>query len=129
MAILDWKDAYRTGSRSIDFEHQNLIVAINDLYEHAVSGGRGSIAKALAEIHVLIEGHFALEEKIMRDQHYPAYIDHKKDHDRLLEEILDIMDDAEIEDPNATGPRLAERMGAWFGTHFATFDRDLHGQV
>lgn len=127
--MLDWKDDYRTGSDSIDYEHETLIVAINHLYYQAISSGGDKIIPALGEIHALIEAHFALEEKIMRDQNYPGYADHKQDHDRLLDEILDIMDDAEAENLMAAGPRLAERLGAWFGIHFSTFDRQLHGQV
>ncbi|MBT3237294.1 MAG: hemerythrin family protein [Rhodospirillaceae bacterium] len=129
MTIIEWKDDYKTGFKSIDYEHETLIVAINGLYEHAAANDNKKIAAALGEIHILIESHFALEEKVMRDQNYPDYVGHKNDHDRLLDEILDIMDAAEVEDPDATGTRLGERLSNWFGTHFSTYDRDLHGKL
>ncbi|MHA1597272.1 MAG: bacteriohemerythrin [Alphaproteobacteria bacterium] len=129
MAMIEWKDSYRTGFKSIDYEHETLIAAINDLYEHAAAGVGDGIAPALSQIHTLIEAHFALEEKVMRDQAYPDYTGHKIDHDRLLDEILDIMDDARVEDPAATGPRLGDRLTEWFGNHFSTYDRELHGRL
>ncbi|MBL6931679.1 MAG: hemerythrin family protein [Rhodospirillales bacterium] len=125
MALLEWKDDYRTGFRSIDFEHQTMISSINQVFEDG-TGEKETLLAALGEIHALIEAHFALEEKIMRDQHYPAYIPHKQDHERLLDEILDIMDTVEKKGELDTASALSERLSAWFGIHFASFDKDLH---
>jgi len=125
MALLEWKDEYRTGFRSIDYEHQTLILTINRIFKDS-SGEQENLLAALAEIHALIEAHFALEEKIMRDQRYPAFIPHKQDHDRLLDEILDIMDAVEKNGELNTASALGERMSAWFAIHFATLDKDLH---
>ena len=125
MALLEWKDDYRTGFRSIDFEHHTMISSINQVFEDG-TGEKETLLAALGEIHALIEAHFALEEKIMRDQHYPAYIPHKQDHERLLDEILDIMDTVEKKGELDTASALSERLSAWFGIHFASFDKDLH---
>ena len=48
--------------------------------------------RRLSEIHVLIESHFALEERIMREEGFSRFNEHKADHSILLDEILDIMD-------------------------------------
>jgi hemerythrin-like metal-binding protein len=128
MALLEWKADYRTGFRSIDYEHQNLIESINRIFKDG-DGERESLLAALAEIHALIEAHFALEEKIMRDQHYPAYITHKQDHERLLDEILDIMEAVEKHGQLDTALTLGERLSAWFGIHFASLDKDLHTMI
>ncbi|NQV47316.1 MAG: hemerythrin family protein [Rhodospirillaceae bacterium] len=125
MALLEWKDSYRTGIGSIDYEHENLISAINALYGEAEgSADDQKLSRAIGEIHALIEAHFALEEKIMRDQKYPAYTEHKRDHDRLLDEILDIMD--VVETDKGAAASLGDNLHTWFGTHFSTLDRDLH---
>mgnify|MGYP002725586682 CR=1 FL=1 len=125
MSLLQWKDEFQTGFRSIDFEHQNLISSINQIFEDG-SGDKEKLLAALGEIHALVESHFALEEKIMRDQKYPAYLEHKNDHERLLDEILDIMDAVEKEGELDTEAALRERLGGWFSNHFATLDKDLH---
>jgi len=130
MALLQWKDEYRTGHASIDYEHEHLISSINVLYGEA-EGGAGTDAAlvALGEIHALIEAHFALEEKIMRDHRYADYIAHKDDHDRLLDDIRDIMDDVQRQGGGVPGVELGRRLSGWFGAHFATLDKDLHSKL
>lgn len=128
MALLEWKDDYRTGVRSIDYEHQNLIESINRIFKDG-DGEHETLLAALAEIHALIEAHFALEEKIMRDQRYPAYIPHKQDHERLLDEILDIMEAVEKHGQLDMALTFGERLSAWFGVHFASLDKDLHKMI
>jgi len=128
MTLLDWKDDFKTGFISIDYEHQELISAINRIFENGVDA-QESLLASLSEIHAQIEAHFALEEKIMRDQHYPAYIPHKQDHERLLDEILDIMDAVEKNGELDTARTLGERLTTWFGVHFATLDKDLHSII
>jgi hemerythrin len=125
MTLLEWKDEYRTGFSSIDYEHQTMIESINQIFKDS-GGDKETLLAALGEIQALIEAHFALEEKIMRDQRYAAYIPHKQDHERLLDEILDIMDAVEKNGENDTANALGERLSAWFGIHFASFDKDLH---
>ncbi len=128
MTLLQWKDEYRTGFSSIDYEHQGLINAINEIF--AGSGSeQEEVLTALGEIHAMVEAHFALEEQIMRDRQYPAYVSHKQDHDRLLDEILDIMDAVEKDGTLDTSAALSERLGAWFSVHFATLDRELHTMI
>ena len=126
MALLEWKDNYATGIASIDYEHEQLIVTINSMFEQT---NKASLIQTLGEIHALVEAHFALEEKIMRDNRYPDYVAHKKDHDRLLDDIRDIMDDVDMGHEADTGVNLQDRMQSWFGNHFATLDRDLHTKL
>ena len=130
MALIQWQDNFRTGFSSVDYEHQNLIALINELHDRIpYDGSVDDIHFLLGEIHALIEAHFALEEKIMRDVRYPHYRPHKDDHDRLLDDIRDIMDDV-ADDPDFDHRQaLGERVNAWFGNHFATHDRKLHSLV
>jgi len=50
---------------------------------------------------------------------------HKNDHERLLDEIRDIMEDFEASDRFDEG-KLAQRLDAWFSRHFETHDARLH---
>lgn len=126
MATLTWEDDFSCGVASIDHEHRELVEVINDLMARMTDNGtEDEIAYSLGEIHGQIESHFALEEKLMRDAAYANYGPHKADHDRLLDDIRDIMEDAET---NLGGVRdsLAQRLHDWFSGHFRTMDRDLH---
>jgi hemerythrin-like metal-binding protein len=123
MALIDWDERFRVGIAAVDHEHRELIGLINAVHERLGSGY--SVADFLGEIYTRISAHFALEEKIMRARNYDQYADHKTDHERLLDEIRDIMDDYEdkriYRDEILTG-----RLRDWFGDHFRTRDARLH---
>ncbi|MBL6957783.1 MAG: hemerythrin family protein [Rhodospirillales bacterium] len=127
MTLIAWKDEYRTGFSSIDFEHQTMINSINLLYDKITDNcPQETIDESLGVIHALIEGHFALEEKIMQDMAYPGYFQHKEDHDNLLEVIRDIMEQA-ADDPDQTfRVGLPLKLDDWFSIHFKTHDRKFH---
>lgn len=130
MALIQWQDNFRTGFSSVDYEHETLIGVINELHDRITDGCPiDDVHFLLGEIHALIEAHFALEEKVMRDVRYPHYRSHKDDHDRLLDDIREIMDGA-VDDPDFDHRKaLAERVNDWFGNHFGTHDRKLHSLV
>lgn len=126
MTLLAWRDEYRIGIAEVDHEHRELIDLINEV--HAALGGDRSAARIedfLGEIYARISAHFALEEKDMSAHRYPELSQHKADHERLLDDIRDIMDEHDasgVLDDQAFSNRLA----AWFGDHFKTFDARLH---
>lgn len=123
MALIDWDERFCVGIASVDHEHREMIRLINDLHEHF--GGSDSVIEFLGEIYTRISAHFALEEKVMRERQYDQYADHKADHERLLDEIRDIMDD--VEDRGSYQESvLADRLRSWFGDHFRTRDARLH---
>jgi hemerythrin len=82
----------------------------------------------LGEIHAGIAAHFALEERLMRAAGYAEYAAHKDDHERLLEQILDLMD-VYAADPEQGSRLLSEQLSDWFSRHFASFDARMHGKL
>ena len=61
----------------------------------------------------------------MRERGYDQLMQHKNDHERLLDEIRDIMEDYEVTDL-FDEQLLAQRLDAWFSRHFETHDARLH---
>jgi hemerythrin-like metal-binding protein len=83
------------------------------------------VVESLGDIYAHIAAHFALEEKMMRRSRYPAYSEHKQDHEALLDDLRDIMD--EIEDGGTFDQaRLSNDLRRWFSEHFQTHDARLH---
>ncbi len=129
MNLIEWKEEFSVGVPSIDHEHQQLIELINQLNEMAQAGrGFDSAIEALGEINVQISAHFALEEKIMRDMRYDAYDDHKADHEELLDELREIMDEVDG-DGGYDESRLGGELNRWFSEHFRTHDARLHRKI
>ena len=127
--LLTWKPEYSLGIGSVDHEHQEMITMINDCHRHIEDNANPeTIEQYLGEIYVSIGAHFALEESIMSRAGYSEYEAHKQDHELLLDEIRDLMDNY-AEDPVSGRSELQARLSDWFGRHFATFDARLHEQL
>jgi hemerythrin len=129
MVLIEWREEFAVGVPEVDYEHGELIALINELDANLERGGLESGVEAfLGEIYARISAHFALEEKIMRERRYDGYVEHKEDHERLLDDIRDIMDDYQNGHP-FDRKVLAERLGSWFGVHFRTLDARFHKKL
>lgn len=124
--LIEWRDEFSVGVPEVDYEHQELVRLINELFTHISTQGQGpEVLGYLGEIYARISAHFALEEKVMRAHDYDHYQAHKQDHEILLDELRDIMDDYEMgKSPGIE--QLAEKLTAWFVEHFKKQDARLH---
>ena len=103
-----------------------MINSLHDAMEKGAS--RDAIVDALGEIYAQISAHFALEEKFMRESRYMAYAEHKEDHEILLDDLRDIMDQVE-DDGTYNENQLSSDLSYWFSEHFRTHDARLHGHA
>lgn len=127
MALIEWRDEFETGISDVDHEHKELVDLINRLHDQL--GGDadpGTVGAFLGEVFARISAHFALEETVMRKHGYDEYDAHKQDHEKLLDDIRDIMDDFEAGDYVAYNEALASAVRDWFINHFKTKDARLH---
>ncbi len=128
--LIAWRAAFETGIADVDHEHRQLVELINALaLQVAGAGDAAQIQAFLGEVFAKIAAHFALEESIMRGQNYDAYAAHKAEHERLLDEIRDIMDavsDGSLADYRGV---LAATVRDWFVGHFQTMDARLHKRL
>lgn len=127
MAFIEWKDEFKVGIASVDYEHEQLIALLNELHG-AIEGSadKEAVSRFLGEVYAKIAAHFALEEQVMREQRYDQLEDHKADHERLLDEIRDIMDRHEADAYYDYADDLASHLRDWFAEHFKTKDARLH---
>jgi hemerythrin len=126
MSVLQWREEFSVGIEEVDHEHRELIELIRGLQEDLLQGAdTDKVIEVLGEIFAQISAHFALEEKMMRRTQYPAYADHKEDHETLLDDLRDIMDDVE-DDGVLDESQLTDDLDRWFSDHFKTHDAKLH---
>jgi hemerythrin len=126
MGLLHWDKRYSIGIEAVDHEHRELVDLINRLYEEArARGSKVAVLGFFGDLFKAISAHFALEERVMRERGYDQLMQHKNDHERLLDEIRDIMEDYETTDL-FDEQLLAQRLDAWFSRHFETHDARLH---
>ena len=126
MSLINWKDEFNLGIAEVDYEHRELIELINALHDRMKQGaGHDEVVAALGEIYAQIAAHFALEEKMMRETRYMAYAEHKQDHETLLDDLRDLMDEVE-DDGSFDEVQLSVDLERWFSDHFQTHDAQLH---
>lgn len=126
MGLLHWEKRYSVGIEAVDHEHRELVELINRLHEEAkAQGSKVAVLGFFGDLYKAISAHFALEERFMREKGYDQLRLHKADHERLLDEVRDIMEDYEVNDLFEER-LLAQRLDAWFSRHFESHDARLH---
>ena len=127
MALIEWREEFKVGVASVDYEHESMIALINELHAKlAEDADKETVLDFLGEILAKISAHFALEEQTMRERRYDQYEDHKADHEQLLDDIRDIMDRFESGAEADYEETLAAELRDWFANHFKTKDARLH---
>ena len=127
MPLLQWKPQYSVGIAAVDHEHRELIDLINTLYDQLTEGrSKVTVEAFFGDLFKGISAHFALEERFMSERRYDQLAEHKGDHERLLDQIRDIMDDYESGHDRAYRLRLGPQLDRWFTRHFQTMDAALH---
>ncbi len=61
----------------------------------------------------------------MRNARYPLYEEHKEDHELLLDDLREIMDEVEA-DGSFDAVALSDDLNRWFSDHFHTHDAKLY---
>lgn len=127
---IEWKPGYEIGIAEIDHEHREFIKRLNRFFATAAKGATDDGAiNELGEVYAWISAHFALEETIMRTHDYDQFQDHKDDHERLLDDIRDIMEACQASLTPNMDNSLQRRLEDWFVGHFKTKDSRLHKMI
>lgn len=86
MSQIEWHDAYLLGYGPIDEDHKLLISIMSDL-ERAIEAGDVARCETLTEtLMTATQLHFANEEELLREQHYPGLANHAAYHHQMLVE-------------------------------------------
>ncbi len=124
---IKWTDNFSIGVASVDQEHRELVSLVNSVIT-AMEGDESTdtVLDGLGEVYAKIAAHFALEELLMRRESYRDYMLHKEDHERLLDEIRDLMDVYEDGSYHDNRDEFIDEIAEWFVRHFSTMDAKLH---
>jgi hemerythrin len=88
---MTWNKQLSVGVQVLDDDHKKLVGMINELYD-AVQAGRGkeSLGKILDGLIEYVKTHFAREEQFFAQTNYPDTAAHKKEHDELTKQVLEV---------------------------------------
>lgn len=90
MGFTEWNPRFSVNNPEMDEQHKAIFGLVNILHEGIAT--RKTIDRLGGTIQELIdytERHFAEEEHLMRQYHYPDYERHKLAHEQLLGQVLE----------------------------------------
>lgn len=91
MALITWSDSYGVKVKQFDDQHKKLINMVNDLHDAMrVGKGKEVLEKIMAGLIQYTNTHFADEERLMKLLGYPGYERHKKEHNLLVMQVIDV---------------------------------------
>ena len=129
--LLEWNDDYLVGMDELDTEHRNLINRLNELHEklYRRQGDNSMIEDNLRDIHDRIQQHFEMEESMMRDEDYPDYVQHKKEHDAFLHRVDNIITKYRTSPGYSFKDALEDILQHWIKNHIASSDHELASYI
>jgi len=123
MSFIQWKDSMAVEIDEIDTQHMQLVQLINDLYS-ALSLGKGKqqLNEIFDELFDYAKTHFFSEEKLMFVHGYNGYEEHKKEHERFVDEIKKYKGKFESGD-SKTSIEVAQFLKDWLINHIMKTDQ------
>jgi len=88
--LFPWSSTYSVNIGVVDSQHKVLVDLINELHQAMITRtGKEHLGKILSNLVKYTQGHFKAEEGILQLNQYPDFINHKAEHDRFTQTILD----------------------------------------
>ncbi|KAF0118367.1 MAG: hemerythrin family protein [Rhodospirillaceae bacterium] len=91
MSLMTWNDSLSVGITVIDDDHKKLVAMVNDLYDSMQVGrskeATGRVLQGLIDYTLT---HFAREERFFAETGYPASTTHKREHEDLTRQVIDV---------------------------------------
>jgi len=124
MPLMTWNDKMSVGVALLDNDHKKLVGMLNQLFDAINSGqGKESLGHILDGLVDYTKIHFANEEKLFAQTGYPEAVAHKKEHDTLTQQVLDVQKKYKA---GATGTLSLEVMNflkTWLVNHIQGNDK------
>ena len=86
MSLMTWNENLAVNIAEVDQQHQELFQLVNGVHE-SLSGDRAVLGEKLNGLVQFVLNHFATEEKLMIENEYPNYAQHKEMHDNLVSTV------------------------------------------
>ncbi len=124
MALITWNDNYSVMVNKFDDQHKKLIGMVNDLHD-AMKVGKGKevLEKVLTGLIQYTKTHFEDEERLMKLHNYPNYEQHKKEHNLLTLQVLDLQKNF-IEGKAVLTQNVMTFLKEWLQNHIKAEDKN-----
>ncbi len=125
MSFMNWQPDYQVGVAEIDNQHRRLVEMVNSLHEAMKSGtGKTLVPKILNDLVEYTVSHFSTEERFMQETRYPEYSLHKRHHEELTRQVLQIKAQIDSGSPVNT-IQVMNFLKDWLLNHILGSDKKL----
>ncbi|MCW2306919.1 bacteriohemerythrin [Rhodobium gokarnense] len=122
MTLLVWQeDRHRLGVDAMDETHLAFADLVNRLGE---ATDPAAFQALFAELSAHTEAHFAEEDRLMAESGFPALVEHRGEHRRVLGQIAQIGERV-ARGRIAMGRAWVAELPSWFDLHAASMDSAL----
>ncbi len=91
MPLMTWNEKMSVGVKVLDDDHKRLVALVNELHDALKTGhGKDALGKILDSLVTYTKSHFAREEQFFARTNYPDSAAHKKEHDDLTNQVLQV---------------------------------------
>lgn len=93
MELITLEDRLRLDIPEVDSQHEELIELVNGLHSALLEGADKTARDGfLSQLLDCTRSHCAYEEELMSRYDYPGYQAHKAEHDRLTQNLVDLVE-------------------------------------
>jgi hemerythrin len=120
-----WDEKYATGIELIDNQHKELFSLTNELFRACMSGEeklKGIFTETMGRMVDYVRFHFGAEQVLLQTIKYPDYQEHKKQHDKLIRDILETVN-AHNKGEKFVPNQFVRTMRDWILSHIALADK------
>lgn len=123
---IEWSSEYSVGISSIDEEHLRLINLINKLNEGISKKESKNMLEPIFDqlIEYTLE-HFKNEEELMKNSNYAELEEHKIEHKKLMQTVMDLNKEKFYIFPQ----NVSEFLNSWLINHILNCDIKYKGQI
>jgi len=119
-----WDEKYATGIELIDSQHKELFSLTNELFRACMGDNetlKGVFTETMGRMVDYVRFHFGAEQVMLQRIKYPDYDAHKKQHDKLIRDILDAVN-AHNKGEKFVANQFVRTMRDWILGHIAVSD-------
>ena len=123
MPLFQWTPELSVNVKEINNQHKQLVNLINLLHDSMKSGkGKDVMGKVLNDLTDYTVYHFGTEERLFQKYGYIEYPQHKKEHDDLTKQVLDVKSKFEAGQTTVT-IEVMNFLKDWLNNHIKHSDK------
>jgi len=124
MPLMTWNEQMSVGVKVLDEDHKKLVAMINELHEGLKAGhGKDVLGKILDGLVSYTKFHFQREQQLFARTGYPEAEAHKKLHDDLTKQVLDVQSKFKSGAVTCLSLDVMEFLKNWLTNHIQGTDK------